>query len=301
MDLSQFLQPKFTPPKDAQITKDIQYSSQPGHVRQRLDLYIPSGRGSSPLSLVIYIHGGAFMGGSKMSPLMPIRLLSANPPVAIASLDYRLSGDGPFPAALQDCKSAVRWLRAHADDFGLDSARFVAWGESAGAHMASMLGVTCASTEEDGGVEDFEVGDELGVSSAVAGVVAYYGPSDFLKMDEQALKDGKSLHHNPPDSPESRYIGATITEAPEKVARANPITYISAEAKPPPFFLAHGKNDHIVPYGQSLILEEALKKVGVPVTMHMVGNSDHIFLGASKEEMDALDKATDEFLASVLG
>lgn len=195
MDLSRFVQAPFTPPAGAQVTKDIQYSSQ-GHIRQRLDLYLPAPehrRGTGPLPLIIYIHGGAFMGGSKRSPLMPARLLSAGPRhsggYAIASLDYRLSGDAVFPAAVQDCKAAVRWLRKYAAALGLDSARVVAWGESAGAHMASMLAVTCASAEGGGGEgeeeEEWEVGDDLDVSSAVAGVVAYYGPTDFLQMDAQ--------------------------------------------------------------------------------------------------------------------
>lgn len=121
------------------------------------------------------------MFGSKESPLMPTRLLSKG--FAIASLDYRLSGDAIFPAALEDCKSAVRWLRAHAAaEHNLDTDRVIAWGESAGAHQASMLGVTCASA---GRGDDFDVGDHLDVSSAVAGVVAYYGPTDFLQMDAQ--------------------------------------------------------------------------------------------------------------------
>lgn len=117
------------------------------------------------------------MYGSKESPLMPARLLAKG--IAIASLDYRLSGDAIFPAALEDCKSAVRWLRAHAAEHNLDTDRIVAWGESAGAHQASMLGVACSADDR------FDVGDHLDSSSAVAGVVAYYGPTDFLQMDAQ--------------------------------------------------------------------------------------------------------------------
>lgn len=177
------------------------------------------------------------MFGSKESALMPSRLFAKG--YAIASLDYRLSGDAIFPAALEDCKAAVRWLRAHASEYNLDSERIVAWGESAGAHQATMLGVTCASPEGD----EFEVGDHLDRSSAIAGVVAYYGPTDFLQMDAQAPKDGMSLLHDPPDSPESKYIGGTIQEIPEKVARANPLTYVQAGERPPPFFLAHGRSE----------------------------------------------------------
>lgn len=178
--------------------------------------------------------GGAFLFGSKVTGLMPNRVITKG--YAIASLDYRLSGDAIFPAALEDCKSAVRWLRAHADQYSLDANRIVAWGESAGAHQASMLGVTCASPEGD----EFEVGDHLDTPSVVSGVVAYYGPTDFLQMDAQAPQDGKSQLHDPAQSPESKYIGGPIQEIPDKVARANPITYLSSEEKAPPFFLAHG-------------------------------------------------------------
>lgn len=183
------------------------------------------------------------MFGSKETPLMPSRLLSKG--YAIASLDYRLSGDAVFPAALEDCKSAVRWLRAHAAEpqyHGLSPETMVAWGESAGAHHAAMLGVTCASP---GRGDEFDVGDHLDTSSAVAGVVAYYGPSDFTQMDRQAPKDGRSLSHDAVDSPEAKYLGAPrgIQEDLEKAARANPITYVSEGAKPPPFFLAHGTGE----------------------------------------------------------
>ncbi|PSR82495.1 lipase/esterase [Coniella lustricola] len=301
--LKDFIPPRFVPPKDAVIHKDIQYVSQ-GHVRQRLDLYLPkpAARRSGRIPLIVYIHGGAFMFGSKESHLIPTRVLSQHG-YAVASLDYRLSGDAIFPAAVEDCKAAVRWLRAHAAQYNLDTDRVVAWGESAGAHQASMLGVLCASSQG----EDFDVGDHLDVPSTVSGVVAYYGPTDFLQMDTQAPKDGKSMLHDPLDSPESRYVGGAIQEVPDKTARANPITYVledgdgsSSSSRPPPFFLAHGTMDHVVPYGQSVLLKEALSKVGTPVTLHPVEGAEHGFLGANKEQMQALDAATDEFLTSIL-
>lgn len=188
------------------------------------------------------------MFGSKESALMPTRLIAKG--YAIASLDYRLSGDALFPAAVEDCKAAIRWLRAHGSQYGpLDTDRIIVWGESAGAHMASMLGVTCASPRGD----DFEVGDHLDKSSAVAGVVAYYGPSDFLQMDKHAPQDGKSQPHDPADSPESLYMGGPIQEIPDKVARANPVTYVSAEEKAPPFFLAHGTEVSKYPPGTNFL------------------------------------------------
>lgn len=241
--------------------------------------------------------GGAFKFGSKESPWMPSRLVSKG--YAIASLDHRLSGDAVFPAAVEDCKAAVRWLRAHAAEYRLDPARFVAFGESAGAHHASFLGVTSPAGVGD----ELDVGDHLDQSSAVQGVVDYYGPSDFLQMDSHAPADGNNQKHDPPGSPESLYVGAVdgIQNAPEKSVRANPITYLSAaKAKTvPPFFIAHGVKDHVVPYHQSVLLQEALKEVGVPVTLHPVEGVDHVFEGISREQSDDLDKKTDEFLASI--
>lgn len=234
------------------------------------------------------------MFGSKETALMPTRLLPRG--YAIASLDYRLSGDAVFPAALEDCKSAVRWLRAHAGEYGLDPDRFVAFGESAGGHQASMLGVAALS-------DGFDVGDHLEFSSAVQGVVPYYAPSDFLQMDANTPKGREIQTHDPPGSPESLYIGAPdgIQAVPEKAARANPITYLSPGKKVPPFFISHGVDDHIVPYHQSVLLDEALRKAGVPVTFYPVKGADHVFLGMTKEQSDELDKKTDEFLASICG
>lgn len=249
------------------------------------------------------------MFGTKESPLIPFRLLRKG--IAVASLDYRLSGDALFPAAVADCRAAVRWLRARGPPaHGLDPDRVVAWGESAGAHCASMLGVLCGSARGGGGGEDDlfdddDDDDEPGASSAaaavVAGVVAYYGPTDFLQMDAQAPRDAMSLPHDGAGSPESAYVGAAIHEVPDRVARANPITYVSPDERPPPFFLAHGSDDHIVPYGQSVLLDDALRKAGVPSTLHTVEGADHVFVGATKEQMEALDAATDEFLASIFG
>lgn len=228
---------------------------------------------------------------------MPSRLLARGH--AIASLDYRLSGDAVFPAAVEDCKAAVRYLRAHAAQYNLDLARFVAFGESAGAHHAVFLGVT----SPPGVGDSLDVGDHLELSSAVQGVVDYYGPSDFLQMDAHGMPDGKNQAHDPPDSPESLYVGAIggIQSEPEKAGRANPITYLSeGKAKAvPPFFIAHGVDDHVVPYHQSILLHEALKKVGVAVALHPVEGADHVFDGMSQGQSDDLDKATDKFLDSL--
>jgi acetyl esterase/lipase len=158
----------------------------------------------------------------------------------------------------------VRWLRAHAARFELDPDRFLAWGPSAGGHLVTMLGTAGHMTE-------FDVGKYLHASSTVQAVVDYFGPTDFLQMDSQRLADGQI--HDTPDSPESELIGGPIQENKEKVARANPITYVTADA--PPFLIVHGDQDPLVPYQQSVLLAQALQKAGIEVTFYTVEGAGH--------------------------
>lgn len=234
-----------------------------GHERQKLDLYLPAV--GEKLPLLIWIHGGAFRMGSKEGiEFDPVPLAYVDQGYAIASLNYRLSQHAIFPAQIEDCKAAVRWLRAHAAQFRLDPQRFGAWGPSAGGHLVAMLGTT-------GQVAEFEVGEHLDVSSRVQCVVDYFGPTDFLQMDAQRLPDG--MIHDTPDSPESELVGGNIQEHPDKVARANPIAYVTNAA--PPFLVVHGDQDPLVPYGQSVLLVEALLKVGADVTFYTVEGAGH--------------------------
>ncbi len=149
-----------------------------GHPRQALDLYLPPGAGPAPL--IVWIHGGAFRMGDK-GDRIPSEMLEQG--YAIASLNYRLSQHALFPAQIEDCKAAVRWLRAHADTYALDPSRFASWGESAGGHLAAMLGTA-------GHERSFEVGEHLEQSSRVQAVLDFFGPTDFLQMDAQRLPEG---------------------------------------------------------------------------------------------------------------
>ncbi|HEX5691846.1 MAG TPA: alpha/beta hydrolase [Roseiflexaceae bacterium] len=230
-----------------------------GHERQKLDLYLP--RADGPLPLIVWIHGGAFRLGDKGNRI-PSEMLEQG--YAIASLNYRLSQHAIFPAQIEDCKAAVRWLRARADAYGLDPSRFVAWGESAGGHLSAMLGTA-------GHERSFEVGDNLEYSSRVQAVVDFFGPTDFLQMDIQRLPDGQL--HDTPDSPESELVGGPIQEHRGATARANPISFITPDA--PPFLIVHGDRDPLVPYGQSVLLVDALKAAGVPVTFYTVAGAGH--------------------------
>jgi acetyl esterase/lipase len=242
----------------SQVFRDLAYVAN-GHERQKLDLYIPAAKESLPL--IIWVHGGAFRIGSK-NDRVPLEYLDAG--YAVASLNYRLSQHALFPAQLEDVKAAVRWLRANAETYLLDPDRFGAWGESAGGHLVAMLGTT-------GHIDTFDVGQNLGVSSRVQAVADHFGPTDFLLMDAQRLPEG--MIHDTLDSPESELVGGPIQENKASVARANPITYITQDI--PPFLIIHGDHDPLVPYRQSVLLNNALVGAGALVWFYTVVGEGH--------------------------
>lgn len=245
-------------PEGVTVYRDIAYVAD-GHERQKLDLYVPDTGENLPL--IIWIHGGAWRGGDKKNYIRREYLKAG---YAGASINYRLSQHAIFPAQIEDVKAAVRWLRANAETYRLDPDRFAAWGSSAGGHLVAMLGTA-------GDVDEFEVGENLEVSSRVQAVVDYFGPTDFLQMDAQSLPDG--LVHDAPDSPESQLVGGPIQEHKDRVAKANPITYVSEDDSP--FLIIHGDRDKLVPYQQSVLLKDALEKAGVSVTFYKVEGGGH--------------------------
>jgi acetyl esterase/lipase len=250
-------------PEGARVIKDAQYVPG-GHERQKLDLYLP--RDGQNWPLVVWIHGGAWQGGNKEQP-PALPLLRSG--YAVASINYRLSQHATFPGQLEDCKTAIRWLRAHANEYGYDADRVGVWGASAGGHLVALLGTTSD-------VKTFDVGEHLDQSSSVQAVVDFFGPTDFLQINAQAGEDSR-LDHDAPNSPESRLIGGPVLDNPEKAQRANPITYISASD--PPFLIMHGEEDNTVPIGQSELLDAALQKAGVSSTFRRVPNAGHGFGG----------------------
>ena len=245
-------------PEGITVHRDVAYVTD-GHERQKLDLYVPDAGENLPL--IIWVHGGAWRGGSK-EHYRPMEYLKSG--YAGASINYRLSQHAIFPAQIEDVKAAVRWLRANAETYRFDPDRFAAWGSSAGGHLVAMLGTA-------GDVEEFEVGENLEVSSRVQAVVDYFGPTDFLQMDAQRLPDG--LVHDASDSPESQLVGGPIQEHKDRVAKANPITYVSKND--PPILIIHGDQDKLVPYHQSVLLKDALEAVGAPVTFYKVEGGGH--------------------------
>jgi acetyl esterase/lipase len=279
---------------DVDVYPGLIYASPVGFRPLRLDLYRPAAA-SRPSPLIAWIHGGAFAMGHR--GLLPGFLAEARffellveHGFAVATVDYRLSGEAHFPAQLHDVKAAIRWLRARSDELNLDATRVAVWGESAGGHLAAMAGATSELIELEG-----EVGVRDG-SSAVQAVVDWYGPTDFAAMDHQRPSNAIQTHGDA-GSPESRLIGATVDVSPELVALANPCTYVRSGL--PPFLVAHGTADRLVPFGQSSLLVEALRAAGVPVTFHAVEGADHVFDGAPDKV--ALVEEALAFLRATLG
>lgn len=266
-------------PVGTQALRDIAYVAD-GHERQKLDLFVPPGA-TNPLPLIIWIHGGAWKAGSKDN-CPALRYLERG--YAVASVNYRLSQHATFPAQIEDCKAAVRWLRAHAAEHHLDPERFAAWGSSAGGHLVALLGTS-------GGVNEFETGENLKFSSRVQAVVDWFGPTDFTLMSKYALPNGP-FDHDAADSPESQLIGGAVQQNKAKAAKASPLTYVTRDD--PTFFIMHGNKDNLVPYQQSEMLRDALQKAGVPVTLKIIEGAGHGFGGPE------IDQAVAEFFAKQL-
>lgn len=259
-------------PDGVELIGDVEYG-QGGGRPLRLHLLRPRAGADRPRPAVIWVHGGAWRGGSRDGGIAQLAPLVQRGYVG-ASIEYRLSGEATFPAQIEDCKAAVRFLRAHADRYGIDPDRIGAWGSSAGGHLVALLGTSggVAELEGQGGWPDR--------SSRLQAVCNYFGPTDFLKMDAA----GSRMRHDAPGSPEAQLLGAPIREVPEKVARANPITYVTADA--PPFLIVHGDRDPVVPFNQSELLLAALRGAGVEATLHRVEGGGHGF--GPRPELDRL-------------
>jgi acetyl esterase/lipase len=230
---------------------DLPYSSL-SHT-QKLDIYLPE-TDDGPFPVILFIHGGGFAIGDKRDIHVLAFLKGLEHGYAVVSVNYRLSGEAIFPAGLQDIKAAIRWLRANCERFQLDGSRIAACGGSSGGNYAAMICLTDRVTEFD----DLSLGNP-GYPCNVQAAVDWFGPIDFLKMDEQLDENGFGpADHAEADSPESRYLGAKLADVPLKVELANPMTYI--HERMPPLLIQHGRLDTMVPVQQSILFAEKLRK-----------------------------------------
>ena len=243
--------------------KNLDYAGT-GNPKQMLDLYLPEKPAASgPLPVVCWIHGGGWRGGDRATAFQ-VAQLAASGKYAGVSIGYRLTGEAIWPAQIHDCKAAIRWIRAHASEHGLDPNRIAVWGSSAGGHLVSMLGVS-------GGVKELEgaIGPHLEQASTVHCVVDFFGPSDILTMDHP----GSAIDHAGADSPEGLLLGGPVKDAPDKARSASPLHHVAAGA--PPFLIVHGTADPTVPYQQSVVFRQALADAKVPVSLLTVTDGGH--------------------------
>jgi acetyl esterase/lipase len=240
------------------VLRDVPYVPAAGP-RQRLDLYLPE-TASGPataLPLVAYIHGGAWRAGSKNGcPARPLVHMG----YAVASIEYRFSQDAPFPAQIEDCKAAIRWLRANAKQYHIDPAHIGVWGASAGGHLVALLGVT-------GTDRQFDVGANLDQSSAVQCVVDFFGPADFLHGPL------KGAQFDQPGNVLYQLFGGPLSTHEALAQSASPVTYVNKSD--PPFLILHGDMDQTVPLQQSEELNADLQNAGVESTLQIVAGSGH--------------------------
>jgi len=250
---------------------DIRYGEVLGYRPLELDLYVPAG---SEVPVVVYVHGGGWQRGSRRDP--PPLLAAdfydqiAAQGLAVAAIDYRLSGEARFPAPLEDVRTAVDWIRDHAAGYGLDPGRVFLWGDSAGGHLALLAALTGAT---------------------VRAAVAWFPVTDLAGMPSD-LADAGGVPDLGPDSREARLLGAPAPSVPDLARQASPVTHASAGA--PPILLLHGMVDDLVPAAQSVRLAEALGRAGARVELELVPGATHFWKGAA--DVAAIIARSIEFL-----
>jgi len=257
-------QPQLRLPPNVEFVPNVVYASATNRDGSSHDLllnaFFPKQSGEGALPAIIYIHGGGFTGGSRDIGNQYSAILAMGGYFTV-TIDYRLLGDAPFPAAIHDCKAAVRFLRANAEELGIDPERIGVWGHSAGGHLSAFLGTAGNAPETHGEVGDFELAD-----SSVSCVVDFFGPSDFTSLRQTRRADGEIRLFGEEG-------GVILEERERKLAEAGPLHWV--DAADPPFLIIHGTEDRVVPIEQSRLLNEALVNAGVACELVEVEGGGH--------------------------
>ncbi len=214
--------------------------------------------------LLIYLAGGGFRFTDPFSWL-PMLTYFCERGYIVATVDYRCSGESKFPAAIQDVKCAIRFLRKNAYEYEIDPAKITLMGDSAGGYLAVMTGCT-------NGNPKFETAEYQEYSSEVQCVCDYFAPINFLTLNESC--ENSMEDHNASRSPESEFLGAALPTIPEICQAANPLNYISSNT--PPTIIFHGTDDRAVGPGQSVELYETLTASGIPTELYLIENAGHV-------------------------
>jgi acetyl esterase/lipase len=255
------------------VERNVAYANTE-NAHQRLDLFVPeSADDQTRFPVVIYVHGGGWEGGNRDGGQQFIAPILRTRRYAVATIDYRLSGEAIWPAQIHDCKAAVRWIRANAKRWGCDEDKIAVLGTSAGGHLASMLGVTNDVPEFEG-----SVGPHVAVSSKVSCVIDFYGPSDLVVL-------GSPLGEAP--SPISRLLGGSVSRRSDAARAASPVNH--ASDKSAPFLIIHGDRDSTVPLTQSELLHRALLNADAESYMTVVINGQHGYFGKPEVDQRCVD------------
>ncbi len=237
------------------VVRDVTYKHVDGR-DLKLDIYSPKSI-TDPLPVVLWMHGHRWSRGSKEQH-PPFNLMSHG--YIVVSIDYRLSGDAPFPAAIEDCKAAVRWIRANATTYHFDPDHIGAWGHSAGGHLAALLGTS-------GGVAELEgAGDNSIYSSRVQAVCDMSAPSDLLQFYEAISSSNDDSGQRAKSSIE-QFLGGPVEQNRAKAIAASPVTYVSKDDAA--FLIIHGENDSSIPVSQAEEFYNKLKAAGVDATLEI--------------------------------
>lgn len=276
----------------------LTYAVVPWYRPLHLDLYLPPGK-PAPRPLVIYIHGGGWMAGhprqsGAFANWPDVLALIASRGYVVASIEYRFSGEAAFPAAIQDVKAAIRWLRAHATEYGIDPGRVVVWGGSAGGHLAALAGVSCGVASLSPTTEKkAQIAPAGPDGDCVQGVVSWYGVFDF--------REARPGSHN---ATVRRFLGCADTGCTRaQLAAASPATYVKSGE--PPMLLIVGSADTVVGAQQSRDFAALLRSKDDPVQLLIIPGVNHSFVGPTAARtraasLEALQR-TFEFIAHTLG
>ncbi|EIZ80070.1 lipase [Novosphingobium sp. Rr 2-17] len=303
-------------PGNVEATFGLTYATITGVRPLKLDVYRVPNMGPKPA--IIFVHGGSYVNGDPKNDRNPIfgendgfMAYVASRGYVVIPVTYRLADEGKWPSQLEDVKAAIRWVRGNAAKYGVDPQRIGVWGESAGGHIAAMIGATC-------GIKEFDEQKDQGIygnpargvqakfadqSSCVQAAVAWSATTDFAQLDPQSASFAR-LVHNTPASSQSRVLGCALgtTCSSATVERANVLHYVNqGGASKTAFLLAAGTRDEATPWQQSQELYDGLRKRGVPAQLELVRDADHYFIGASKEQSKEILDTFFEFIQRYLG
>ncbi len=259
---------------------DIRYATV-DNMDLKMDLYMPD-QISNPY-LVIWVHGGAWHSGSKSDP--PMDLLKKG--YAMASIDYRSTVMAKFPAFIHDVKAAVRFLRANASQFKINSDKIFLWGSSAGGHLAALAGMTNGVKELEG-----TIGTDLATSSQVQGIIDFFGPGNLSTIMSQSTPHGIAVR----GPALALMFGKPLEQSKDDLMKASPVSYVTSDD--PPLFICHGDQDIQVPINQSIELYGSYRALGLKVQLEFVYGAGH---GGRQYNEPALINKVDAFLKSIIG